>query len=546
MFQPPRGTLVLRGLRRPLTLRRRASLLSPLQKRNLLTLAIETSCDDTSVAILERHDASSHRYRQAATLHFLENITADSTEYRGIHPLVAHESHQDNLARLVNKALQYLPPVKEAETENDGSRRGNVVTLASDSGPSLDQNKALSIPRRKPDFISVTRGPGMRANLLTGLDTAKGLAVAWQVPLVGVHHMQAHLLTPRLVGALSKNETSHLDEEAPDATVEFPFLSILVSGGHTLLVHSSSAVDHSILAETIDIAIGDAIDKFARLILPQATLSQSKTTMYGKLLEEFAFPNGPSDYADYIPPATRKDEIFKVENAQWGWSFGMPLAETRSLQFSFSGILSNVEKQVQAIKKAHMKNGKKEDDFLPHEARVALSRDVMRVFFEHLASRTVIALESLWEKERAGDSPIGKVTGNGKKEKKRAREMRQMRMRQVNSSTSDNLQLCDNDVRTLVVSGGVAANRFLLFLLRSFLDVRGFKHVKIVAPPPKLCTDNAAMIGWAGMEMFERGWRTDLSARPLRKWALDKTADDGGILGPDGWVKEEVMPEKEP
>jgi len=97
-----------------------------------------------------------------------------------------------------------------------------------------------------------------------------------------------------------------------------------------------------------------------------------------------------------------------------------------------------------------------------------------------------------------------------------------------------------NNIKTLVVSGGVAANQFLMTLLRSFLDARGFSQVEIVAPPPYLCTDNAAMTGWAGIEMFETGWQSDLRCRALRKWSLDARSDDGGILGPDDWIKTQL------
>jgi N6-L-threonylcarbamoyladenine synthase len=139
-------------------------------------------------------------------------------------------------------------------------------------------------------------------------------------------------------------------------------------------------------------------------------------------------------------------------------------------------------------------------DFLSHDERVAFARDSMRVLFEHLASRTVIALQKLSRRD-------GSIRG---------------------------------DIKTLVVSGGVAANQFLMALLRSFLDVRGFPQVEIVAPPTYLCTDNAAMIGWAGIEMFEEGWRSDLRCRALRKWSLDAKSEDGGILGPDDWIKTQL------
>ncbi|KAE8147726.1 glycoprotease family-domain-containing protein [Aspergillus avenaceus] len=430
--------------------------------RGLLTLAIETSCDDTSVAIIEKTKSTN-----AAKIHFLENVTADSNAYRGVHPIVTLESHQENLTKLVDKALAYLPFAPEAA--------GGYKSIFLADG---------SRARCKPDFVSATRGPGMRANLFVGLDTGKALSVAWQVPFVGVHHMQAHLFTPRLVSCLNHNQGS--SSSSHTVAPEFPFLSILVSGGHSILVNSSSLTNHEIMASSADIAIGESLDKSAREILPSVLLQDAKNTMYGKMLEQFAFPNGNNDYADYCPPLRRGDEVVKRET-HWGWSLTTPFANTRQLEFSFSSIASAVNRIVAKKEKS--------GQTMSHEERVDLAREAMRVCFEHLASRTIIALETL-RQQRPGE-----------------------------------------EVKTLVVSGGVAANRFLMTVLRSFLDVRGFGHVNIVAPPPYLCTDNAAMIGWAGLEMFEAGWRTDLTSRALRKWTLDPREDDGGILGPNGWQK---------
>ncbi|KAG2021819.1 hypothetical protein GB937_004367 [Aspergillus fischeri] len=425
--------------------------------------------DDTSVAIVEKND----RCRDvSARIHFLENVTADTREYRGIHPILALESHQENLAKLVDKALTHLPSVSE-----DGEDTSKLMKLSDGS------------QRRKPDFVSATRGPGMRANLFTGLDTAKGLSVAWQVPFVGVHHMQAHLLTPRLVSAMNRaRQGTDVASTNPPLTPEFPFLSILVSGGHSMLVESTSITDHTIMASTADIAIGESLDKAAREILAPSVLNEAKTTMYGKLLEQFAFPNGSADWSSYCAPKTRGEELIK-QPSPWGWTLTSPFANTRQLQFSFSFLPSMINKLMGAKKTA----GKDVSD----EERVALAREAMRVCFEHLGSRTIIALEELQQKARNKGVP---------------------------------------DVKTLVISGGVAANRFLMAVLRSFLDVRGFGHVEIVAPPPYLCTDNAAMIGWAGIEMFEAGFSTDLGGRALRKWALDPRAEDGGLLGADGWM----------
>ena len=118
---------------------------SPCRVHKLLTLAIETSCDDTAVAVLEKTNLPNGKV--GATLYFHKKITSNNTAYHGVHPLASLCSHQENLASLAEDAIQHLPS------------------------------------NRLPDFVAVTRGPGMRNNLCTGLDTAKGLAVAWQVSL---------------------------------------------------------------------------------------------------------------------------------------------------------------------------------------------------------------------------------------------------------------------------------------------------------------------------------------------------------------------------
>ncbi|GAB7354387.1 hypothetical protein MBLNU459_g4887t1 [Dothideomycetes sp. NU459] len=426
----------------------------PVVRRSLLTLAIETSCDDTSVAVLEKHDAV--RDGPAATLHFHAKVTANTNAYNGIHPIVALESHQAELAPLVDTAVRHLP--------------------------------------RTPDFVSVTRGPGMRSNLAIGLDTAKGLSLAWQVPLLAVHHMQAHALTPRLMSALSSPSST----DAPGPS--FPFLTLLVSGGHSMLLNSTALTEHTVLATTSDIALGDCLDKAARAILPPHLV----TLPYGRALEKFAYPAGPADY-HYVAPANRERELQR-RVTRFGWGLGPPLAESKAgksnkrMAYSFSGLLSGIERFIRytvdpdsgSLTKQLRPPGQPSDD-----ERRELAREVNRVAFEHLASRVTLHLSSLPREQAA-------------------------------------------DIRTLVVSGGVAANAYLRHVMRSFLDVRGFGHVDLCFPPIEFCTDNAAMIAWAGIEMWEAGWRSELSVKPIRTWSMDPKGDDGGIVGVQGWTLKKI------
>lgn len=383
----------------------------------------------------------------------------------------------------------------------------------------------------------------MRGALITGLDTAKGLAVAWQVPMVGVHHMQAHLLTPELVTALGQRGAQ---SSSSMPTLQFPWVSLLVSGGHTLLAHSKSPFDHSIVVDTVDTAVGHIIDKVAKLILPSSYTDKWNTAMYGQALEAFAFPNGPRDYRDYRAPATREQEQQPTVNTKWGWEYRTPFAESRTSSFSFSGIFSQTQmamsdRKSRAAEVAPDKQNEgnfEENDpeaFLPHDGRVAMARDFMTSCFEHIASRTVMALEDLWIDERM--ETFSKVYNTDKEKRVHARTLRQRRMHHIKSGGPDR-QDYRSVTSTLVVSGGVASNEFLLTVLRDYLDQRGFTDVEIVAPPPELCTDNAAMIGWTGMEMYQAGWSSDLGIRSAKEWSLDSNVENGGIFGLDGWVKD--------
>ncbi|KAL1624149.1 Mitochondrial tRNAs modification protein [Diplodia seriata] len=458
------------------------------QQRGLLTLAIETSCDDTSVAVLETRDRCPRTWLDGhdAVLHFHEKVTANNLEYKGVHPIASLESHQETLATLVQKAIKHLP-------EEDCNNRAYSVVhkIAARDKPEY---------RLRPDFISVTRGPGMRANLFTGLDTAKGLAVAWNIPLVGVHHMHAHALTPRLVSALSQ-EVDEKDElrrmfssattaEVPPVEPDFPFLSVLISGGHTLVISSESLTKHRVLGSTTDSAIGDCLDKVARLIVPPLLLEKSGDTMYGRLLEGFAFPDGNAaeDYA-YAPPKNRGQELTK-RPSKWGWAFSPPLAKSpnglrsMSMDMSFTGLHTAVERvmsfQWDRQTGKLSKIGREPEDVDEEERRV-MAREVMRVAFEHLGSRILLALQAV----ALRDPLLAKTM-------------------------------------PVVVSGGVASNRYLRHVLSTFLAARGFPDVKLVYPPPELCTDNAAMIAWAGVEMFRAGHTTPLVCRALRKWSLEE------------------------
>ena len=473
------------------------------KKDGINVLGIETSCDDTSVALLSVYKNDYECTEFYSNLRYHERVTADSAPYGGIHPIVALESHQRHLNSLVKRAIDHLP-----------ERQDDHIS-----------DKLKSEIKPQPDLIAVTRGPGMRSNLSVGLDLAKGLALAWDVPLVGVHHMQAHALTPRLCSVLKPEDESEEecddecneecedegeDEPGPesqgmlrpgdgdssvweydDVKPHFPFLTVLASGGHTMLISSESLTNHEMLAETSDIALGDCLDKAARAILPNSELNYP----LGKALEDFAFGDGKYDYE---PPLKRQHEIAR-RATQWGWSIGPPLSDSkggekssRRMIYSFAGVLSTVDRLMAGTDGAAREV----------EERRELAKETMRITFEHLTSRILLYLQDL----DAGDR---------------------------------------KQISTIAVSGGVAANGFLRHILRSTLDARGYENILLEFPPVELCTDNALMIAWAGLEMYDAGYESKLDIKALRKWSLNPTAEDGGILGADGWAKRNIEVESE-
>ncbi|KAK4180371.1 putative glycoprotease [Triangularia setosa] len=492
--------------------------------KSLLTLAIETSCDDTCVAILEKAGP-------AARLHFNKRIPSNHVEFKGIHPTVASKTHEIQLAKLVSEAVQSLPKHPNHSPE--------VKTL-----PIRDTQTGKSTPRRLPDFVSVTRGPGFPGCLGIGLGVAKGLSVAWQVPLLGVHHMQGHALTPRLAHALqqpfpsppstppSAPPSSSLPSSAALLSPQFPFLTLLASGGHTQLLLSSSLTSHTILANVTNISLGDMLDKAAREILPPFLLSSLPNIAYAAALEEFAFfspSSQPYEY-NYAPPTTRKSETLNsplpTPLFEPGWFLTPPLQTCKEMTFDFSGFGGQVQEiaqwypynKVDRIKVEE--TGQELKPNLSIEQRRILAKETMRLAFEHLASRIVFALRELQPISEAD-----KKYGTGRAD-----------LAHLSKLLDDKQK-----VGTLVLSGGVASNKFLRHVLRTILDARGWPDIQLAAPPVSLCTDNAAMIAWAGMEMWEtERVETDLEVRAIRTWSLDESlGEEGtrGVMGVDGWLK---------
>ncbi|AOA62453.1 Mitochondrial tRNAs modification protein [Komagataella phaffii CBS 7435] len=363
--------------------------------RTYKVLAIESSCDDSCVSLIDRSAGA-----KPIVLDHVKS-TLNSVKAGGVIPTSAHLHHQKSIAGLVKQVLQ----------------KHNI------SGVNC------------PELVCVTRGPGMPGSLSIGVDTAKGLSVAWGSQFLGVHHMLGHLLIPRL--------------ESNGEEPQFPFLSLLASGGHTMLVLSRSLLDHEILVNTIDIAAGDALDKCAREI-------GIRGNMIGKELELFLNKNPQLSLKD-IP-----------------WEMPQPLKNkpkrVDTLGFSFTPFISGVKL---SLERYH--NNEVKDELMP-----AMGFRIQEAIFDHIIDRVLVAYKVRPEL---------------------------------------------NQIKTFVGSGGVVANQRLRVKLQAALKSHGVENFHF--PPPALCTDNAIMIGWAGIELYENGVTSELDVTPLRKWSVEGLEKSG-------------------
>ncbi len=350
--------------------------------KTLTILGLESSCDDTAAAVV--------RHTPGAGAQILSSIVAGQTElhadFGGVVPELAARAHTEKLDHCVEAALEQA-----------------------------------SVDLKQIDAIAVTAGPGLIGGVLAGVMCAKGLAAATGLPLIGVNHLAGHALTPRLTDNLA-----------------FPYLVLLVSGGHCQFLIVNGPDSFRRLGGTIDDAPGEAFDKTAKLLgLPQ--------------------PGGPAVEAE-----ARTGDAGR-------FAFPRPLLDRPGCDLSFSGL------------------------------KTALLRE---------RDRLVAACGGLHLSDRA-DLCAGFQAAVADVLAEKSRR-----------ALSEYLSL-EPDEPCFTVAGGVAANMSIRSLLETVSEDAG---VRFVAPPLALCTDNAAMIAWAGIERLRLGLVDDmtLSARP--RWPLDTTS----------------------
>ena len=328
-------------------------------------LGIETSCDETGVAVYDSEKGLlAHRLYSQIQLH---------ADYGGVVPELASRDHVRKL----------IPLIKEV--------------LAAANSQATDING-----------IAYTSGPGLAGALMVGALTGRSLAYAWRIPAIGVHHMEGHLLAPLL------------EENKP----EFPFIALLVSGGHTQLLKVEGIGQYELLGESVDDAAGEAFDKVAKML-------------------HLDYPGGPN--------VAR----LALQGNSEAFNFPRPMLDRAGLDFSFSG-----------LKTAVLNANNQTEDYPQKKADIA-------------ASFEAAIVDSLVKKcERA---------------------------------------LKQTGLKRLVMAGGVSAN---LRLRAQLQDLAMRKRWQVFYPSAAFCTDNGAMIAYAGCQRLVAGQQENLSVTVKSRWPM--------------------------
>ena len=326
-------------------------------------LGIETSCDETTAAVVTSN-------REILSNIIYSQIT-EHESYGGVVPEIASRAH-----------IKFLDGVIAESLKLANTKLGEL------------------------DAIAVTSGPGLIGGLIVGVMEAKAIASVTKKPIVAVNHLEGHALTVRLTN-----------------NIPFPYLMLLVSGGHCQILQVEGVGKYKLLGQTLDDAVGESFDKLAKMMglgMPG-----------GPMIEKMALEGNP--------------DAFKLTKPLWG---------DKSCNFSFSGLKTAVKKAV--------------------DAGLYSPADICAVFQKTVA-------EILCERIKNAISMLPAAMPN------------------------------------LVIAGGVAANLYLRTRLEEVASQHG---MGLVCPPVKLCTDNAAMIAWAGIEKLQLGQVSDLSFKPQARWPL--------------------------
>ena len=344
----------------------------------MIVLGIETTCDETAAAVVERSDSGRGRILSNIVL----SQTGEHAAFGGVVPEIAARAHVEALDVIIARAMA------EAKCSYD-----------------------------RLDGVAAAAGPGLIGGVIVGLTTAKAIALVKRKPLIAVNHLAGHALTARLTDG-----------------VAFPFLLLLVSGGHCQLLAVEGADQFRLYGTTQDDAAGEAFDKIAKMLgLP--------------------YPGGP-----------------EVERAAMGgdpkrFAFPRPMLGRADANFSLSGLKTAVRNEASRLGQ------------LEPQDIADLCAGFQAAVLESTADRLSVGLRLFHERFGAPHA--------------------------------------------LVAAGGVAANQAIRTALQ---DVASRAQTTLIIPPPALCTDNGAMIAWAGAERLALGMIDTMDAPPRARWLLDSNA----------------------
>ena len=346
-------------------------------KKQLIFLGIETSCDETAASIVKEHSNGNGE--------ILSNIVSSQVdehkEFGGVVPEIAARAHVEKIDFIIYKAL------KESKI--------NINDI---------------------DGIAATAGPGLIVCLTVGLSTAKAIAASLNKPLIAVNHLEGHALSPKII-----------------KKINFPYLLLLISGGHTQFLEVKGVNNYNRLGTTIDDAVGEAFDKTAKLL-------------------GIEFPGGPVI-----------EEFAKKGNENY-FKLPKPIINRGGCNLSFAGLKTAVLKISKKIKS--------------NEEKYHLAASFQKTIEDILSEKSKFAMNLF--KKKYGDKK-----------------------------------------KVFVIAGGVACNNKIRKNLTELSIKNNFEPI---FPPKNLCSDNAAMIAWAGIERFKLGLLNKLDFPTKARWPLDEKA----------------------
>jgi len=337
----------------------------------MIVLGIETSCDETAAALVNsEHKILSESIHSQLDIH---------QKYLGVVPEIAARSHVEYCDKII-----------------------------------LDVFENIDIKIKDVDAIAATAGPGLIGGLLVGLTTAKAIAMSINKPFIAINHLVGHALTPRLTDK-----------------IKFPYLLLLISGGHSMFLSVEGPNKFKVIGNTIDDALGEAFDKTARLL-------------------GLGYPGGS------------ELEKLAILGDKERFRFPEPLKGQKGCNFSFSGLKTSVR---QTAEKLSPLSGQDKADIA-----ASFQFTICKIIYERLSEAI-------------------KIFSN----------------KNPNS-------------KTLAAAGGVASNLAINNILKIIATEQGFE---LVVPPPRLCTDNGAMIAWAGIEYRLLGIEHDYDFDARARWSLE-------------------------